>query len=266
MPHPPRPPQRPAARRPTVVNRRVQPRAPVRTLPRIFAPWGGRPLPTRPPAAAAPASASPAPTPASAGPRPLPPDAAYLAAINAAGLQRDTTLAGLTQQRAAGLLDYGYTEGAGGQLAVDPNNPFSKAALLKRTYDTSRRATGQSMATAGQLYSGAFQNSQDAVNRNQLQAQDQLQTSLAGFLSRNTLAQKQAPTDYENAVSGAESDRMGRLDTNPLYDPQPASTSKPATTPAPAAGTIVKPSAANGGRPWRYRRGASGKLIPLGPA
>jgi hypothetical protein len=174
----------------------------------------------------------------------LPPDASYEAQVAALARQRDDQIAALTQARTSGLSDYGFTEGPNGALAFDPNNPYSKAALMKHTYDVSRRSTGQTMAAGGQLYSGAFQNAQDLVNRNQAQGEDSLQKSLIGFLARNTQGGVQARTGYETAVGQAYGDRVGRFQTNPLYDPA----ASPGDAPAPAGGASTGTPAAAGPR------------------
>jgi hypothetical protein len=214
----------------------------------------------------------------------LPPDAAYDAQIAGLQRQRDDTLANLTQGRAGGLLDYGYTEGPGGALAFDPNNPFSKAALLKVTYDRSRRSSAQSMGAGGQLYSGAFQNQQDLVNRNELQGNDALQKSLSRFLAQTTQQRTAAGTNYETSAGSAYGERVSRFQSNPAYspatpgDPVAAATAAAAAVPA-AAG---KPAAARSpGSSYisgyqnipqyknvngkLYRMTASGKWMPLKP-
>jgi hypothetical protein len=199
----------------------------------------GKPKPApRAPRATAPAPA-PAVTPAAPPPAPLPPDATYDAQRGAADLQYGTTMAGLAGQRARSLSDYGYTEDAATHaLSLDPNNPFSKAALLKQNYDRSRRSSAQSMGSTGQLYSGAFQNQQDLTNRGELGAQDTLQKSLGDFLSRNATAQGQAGVDQQTAYSRAEEGRVGRVDTNPLYDPA-ATIATPAAPAANTRGAVV---------------------------
>lgn len=74
----------------------------------------------------------------------------------------------ITQAAGYGMSDYGYTgqdtnndgiPDAG--FAVDPNNPYSKAAALQRAYDQRGRGIGTSMAAQGQLYSGANQRLKD---------------------------------------------------------------------------------------------------------
>lgn len=217
-----------AARPPRVTNRRNQPttrpRSSFGTGPSFISGWrnirvgnrtlGGRPVPGANAPAAPAAPAAPQYSLSS-----LPPDASYDAAVGLLQRQRDDQIAALVAQRSQGLLDYGFTEGPSGTLAFDPRNPFSKAALLKKSYDTNRRSTGQSMGAGGQLYSGAFQNAQDLVNRNEAQSQDQMQKSLARFLAQNTQQRTSAGTNYELAAQQAYGDRVGRFQSNPLYDP-----------------------------------------------
>ena len=126
-------------------------------------------------------------------------------------------------------------------LAYDPNNPFSKATVMKQTYDTNRRSTRQSMGAGGQLYSGAFQNAQDLINRNQLQSEDAQQKALAAFLARNTGQAAEANTGYELAAAQAYADRVARFQSNPLYDPATADNT-PAAAAAVAPGAAAKPS------------------------
>jgi hypothetical protein len=177
-------------------------------------------------------------------PNVLPPDAGYEQQIGALGRTRDDTLAGLSAQRSQGLLDYGYNEATGGALSFDPNNPFSRAALMKQSYDRSRASSGISMANAGQLYAGSYQNAQDFLNGNQLQGEDSLQKSLIRFLAGNTQAQGRAGTNYELGAGQAYGDRVGRASSNPLYTPTadaPAPMAAPAPAPAPSSGAYRGP-------------------------
>jgi hypothetical protein len=197
----------------------------------------------------------------------LPVDPTQLAEYNAATSRRNTALAGFAQQRASGLSDYGYTEGSHdpnvsgfGALTIDPNNPFSKAALLKRSYDQSRRASGQSMASRGQLYAGAYQNTQDAINRGQLGAEDTLQKGLTRFLAQNTQGFHQAGTDFQNTIAGSSADAVARATSNPNYNPSPASTA--VATPTKATASVGRPQKTVSGKRY-YQRASDNKWIPL---
>lgn len=210
---------------------------------------GGKPLGgTRVPAASAPSAVPVAPAVSQYSLSNLPPDASYDAAIAGLQRQRGDTLAGLTQARTSGLSDYGFQEGPNGALTFDPNNPFSKAAVMKKSYDTNRRSNAQSLGAGGQQYSGAFQNAQDLVNRNQVQGEDALQKSLIGFLARNTQGVTQANTGYETAAGQAYGDRVSRFGENPLYDP--ASAQQPVApvnaAAVPAASTSKRPKRPKG--------------------
>lgn len=217
-------------------------------LSQVFAPSWGRP-PTaagKPPAGGGPAAGGGA----AAGPiystSNLPPDATYEQVIAQLQRQRDEGLAGIVGERFRGLSDYGFQEGPNGVITFDPNNPFSKASQLKKAYDINRKSTGQSMAAGGQLYAGAYQSAQDTVNRNQLQAEDAQQKALQAFLAANTGRRKQALTDYELAAGQAYGDRVGRFESNPLYDPAsgslaPAGAAAAAAAAGPAAAASSKP-------------------------
>jgi hypothetical protein len=52
--------------------------------------------------------------------------------------------------------DYGFSPDG----TIDPNNPYSRAALLQRSYQDTQRGTGNSYAAAGQYNSGAYQRMQ----------------------------------------------------------------------------------------------------------
>jgi hypothetical protein len=191
--------------------------APVGAGTSVYGPQGGTVAPITPAGGGGGVAAPPAPQ------RVFRPedDPAYNAAQIAAYNQREATLASLSQQRTSGLGDYGFQEtnidpttGVGTPV-FDPNNPFSKAALLKQSYDRSRRTSGQTMAAAGQQYAGAFQTQQDYVNRQQLQGEDTLQKSLIRFLAANTQRRKQAGESYQGTVNQAAAEAAARFANNP---------------------------------------------------
>lgn len=212
---------------------------------RAAAPRKGVVRPGQPAAPVAPA----APTPR--GPLALPPDPVYDASEAAARSNRDTSLAGLSQQRTGQLIGYGYSEDpVSGALAFNPLDPFSKASLLKKTYDQSRARTAQSMGSTGGLYAGAFQQGQDIVNRGQVQGEDALQRSLTSWLAQNTAGRQRAQTKYETDVSTAAGASAGRASTSPLYSPE-ADIS--------AATAVAAPAAA---KPYKEQPGKSSAGVP----
>src|SRR5262245_32352969 len=150
----------------------------------------------------------PAPSPAGqpAGPATRPVDAQYELDVAGLGRTRDTTIAGLGQQRFQTISDYGFTPvadpttGVWGVGAFDPNNPYSKAALLKKSYDTRRAARAQQV----QGFTGAYQNTQDALYAGQAQDEAQMRRALGDILTRNTGQVTQAGTDYGTGMQTAE--------------------------------------------------------------
>lgn len=209
----------------------------------------------------APARAPVAP-PAAAPAAALPPDASYEATIAGLASRRDSTVAGLGQQRQQGLLDYGYTEGAPGQIAFDPTNPYSQAAILKRNYDQARAGNTNSYAARGQLYSGALQNAQDESQFRQGQASDSLQKGLLAFLANNTQAQFGAGSDYNLGAGQALGDAIGRAPGNPAYNPVLSAAPTPAAaTKATAGGPKVVAGKDSKGNPGVWHLWPDGRKV-----
>lgn len=202
------------------------------------------PAKVKPPAKAPPPAEAPVVAP---GVLPPPPDPIYDDEIAGLSKARDTTTTNLGQGREAELLGYGYTEDAStGALAFDPNNPFSRASLLKRNYDVSRARTGNQMASGGQLYAGAYQTQQDSINRGQMGAEDSLQKSLTSWLSDNTQRKAQAGLDYEAGAGRAAAGRAARALDSPLYTPTATTPIKTATPPPGKATTVKRPGILSG--------------------
>jgi hypothetical protein len=219
-----------------------------------------------PPTGAAPTgSAETAPGPA--GPvksSTLPVDPLFTEEESTLGATKTSGLAAVTGERGRGLSEYGFTEtepGAGkeyGDLAFDPNNPFSRASLLKRTYDVNRQGTGNQMGARGQLYAGAYQTAQNQLNYNQLGAEDTLQNSLIAFLAGNTAKKTQVGTDFNLGMIRATGDRTARAKDNPLYDPTAPPAGAAAAATAPTSATTNTPT------PVKPPQGAltPGKTLP----
>jgi hypothetical protein len=187
------------------------------------------------PPPSAPVASPPSASAASSGPPPLPPDATYDQQVAAYGQRRDDTIAGYEGQKTSALADYGYgatydADGNVASLTVDPNNPYSRAAQLKRSYDQSKTGTTNSLAARGQLYSGAMTNAQDANDRGYLQGQNDQQESLGAILAGIIGGERTARTDYQTNAAGAYGERVGRVPDDPLYSPTPAAAADPTTT------------------------------------
>lgn len=185
---------------------------------------------------------------------PAPPDPAYQAQIAALARQRDSTLSDLSGQQSRSLLDYGYNasyDQAGGVsgLSFDPSNPFSRAALLQKSYQQNKSGTLNSMAARGQLYAGALQQAQDVNDTNYQQSNDSLQKQLIASLAGIQAAKTKAGTDYEFGSGQALGTSTQNATSNPLYTP---------TVPAPAPRKVAK--TVNG---TDYYLTASGRLAPI---
>lgn len=175
---------------------------------------------------------TPPPPPAPPAATPVTQDAPYKTTIAQLGQARDHTISELRGQRGRTLADYGYTAQFGpndqlvdGSLQVDPNNPFSRAAALKRTYDQNKQGNTNSYAARGQLYSGALKNAQNANDFGFQQGQDTMQKGLIGYLAGVAGGIGQAGIDYELGSGQAYGDLIGRQP--PSVAPPPAAPVNP---------------------------------------
>jgi hypothetical protein len=193
------------------------------------------------------------------GPSTPPPDPVYLATVAGNQSSHDITAADLARDRKNAFLNYGYTQDAAGNLTFDPTNPFSQAALLKRSYDQAQTGNTNSYAARGQLYSGALQNAQNESGFQYQAGSDRLTKALTDFLARNTSAAGQNDTSLELANGQAAGASLQAAPDNPLYQPDGS---------APAAPTLSAQDAANlanGGTPTIQTnyRAPSGKIGTL---
>lgn len=163
------------------------------------------------PGTPAPAQAAPA----EQGPTGPPIDPAYEAQLAAYQRNTNDTLAGLSQQRYAGLSDFGYnaqTDAQGNATGVsfDPNNPYSQAARLRKHYQQSKTGTTNRAASRGQIFSGSYLTAQNADDQNYNQGEDRLQKALLSFLARNQMAQRSTRNQYETSAAQALAERLAR--------------------------------------------------------
>jgi len=170
-----------------------------------------------------------APAPSAPG---LPVDPIYSNDIGTAQRTHDTTISGLLTQRANAASVYGYTptydeQGLIRSLSVDPNNPYAKANLLRKSYTENRARTLNSFASRGQLYAGALGVGQGINDENYQQGSNALQSAFINFIANNQGRINSTNTDYANALAAADSSRVGRASENDTGDyassPQPQS-------------------------------------------
>ena len=156
--------------------------------------------------------AAPKPT----DPASTPKDAQYLASVTGLARNRDDTLAGIGREQNQALAEYGYTGAfdAQGNLtgrSVDTNNPFSRAALMKRSYDQSARGNNTSFAARGQLNSGAFQNAKDNTDFGYLRGMNENERSFDAVIGNLIGRRATANTNYETGTTQAGLDNLARL-------------------------------------------------------
>ena len=198
--------------------------------------------PTAAAAGASPLLAAVPDAPTDAPPPVAPPvDPQYGADVNAATLNRDTTLSQDAADRAALGGIYGLALDASGNVIDDHTNPFSRAAAQQTAYDNAVRGTTNSMAARGQLYSGALQNEQNWNAQQNLKGRDAL---VREFMGRNTAlnrADTAAINAYSSAVGSAGAARAQYALDHP---PPPPVAADPTISPAAlaAAKAILKPA------------------------
>lgn len=135
---------------------------------------------------------------------------AYIGAQSLANTQYANTTTNLFNQENQRALDIGgtLTRDAGQNITganidystIDVTNPFSKAALLKRSYDQQREGTTNSMAAQGQLYSGALLNARGNQQFGYEANQDSLSKQLQEIVMQGGVARQQAGIDRDTSA------------------------------------------------------------------
>lgn len=149
-------------------------------------------------------------------PATVPKDALYNAQTAGVARTRDDTLAGIGRERNQALADYGYTgtfDQAGNLTGrtVDPNNPFSRAALLKRTYDQRAGSNTNNYASRGLLQSGAFQAAKDNTDFGYLQGMNENERNFDAVIGNLIGRTASANTNYATGLSTAGAENLARL-------------------------------------------------------
>jgi hypothetical protein len=209
-------------------------------------------------------------TPPQPDPTPAAPDQAYLGQLAANQLGYANVLSQLPGLLNRASAEYGYkvdyTPGSGdindpggagsyGIGGLDPSNPNSRAALLQRSYQNQQRGNTNSMASRGQLYSGALQNAQDESTRGYQAQESSNQRSfgdlLAGYFGNVGDARTQALQGNATA--------FGDLATRLSSVPAPSTVNYAGVPYAP--GNQDQPFASPVGRPTPASVLASGSLL-----
>lgn len=134
--------------------------------------------------------ASPAPPTQPQGP---PPDAAYdLGVTGAEGIYR-ASMGAVEAQRIAAGEDYGFDPTTGRALSnVDVTNPFSRAALMNRSFRAQNRMTTGGFGVGNRLTSGAYAAALQSNQFNQLGQRRSLERDFASQLLDFRTAEQQA--------------------------------------------------------------------------
>lgn len=160
-------------------------------------------------------------------------DPAVQAARAAAASRRTSQLADIAGQRDRLNRDIGISQQGG---AVDPNNPYSKLALLAKSFQTAQKANQTRMASQGQLNSGAYQRAQRRASSDFAQGDNQLRTAWLDGQKALDSATARANSDAADADVAALSSYLDRLNAlNALVSPQEVQTGG---DPQPLAGTV----------------------------
>lgn len=127
-------------------------------------------------------------------------DEAYKRTVASANTNLQNTLSGLSSQRRELGINYGLGQ-YGGSVA---SNPYSRAALLQKSYDQNQRRTQNAMAASGQLYSGATQNARNFNTGAYSQGRDSLQKDFDARMGQTILGEQSARDGFVSAQEAAE--------------------------------------------------------------
>lgn len=118
----------------------------------------------------------------------------------------------ISNQRNLGIAnaDYAYNVGQLRQQfgLEDFSNPFSEAALLREKYLNNQRGTTNSYASAGQLYSGAYNRAKATNTHNYAIADDAMRRQYADLQHQLQRGMLQANADYGTNITAADWQRL----------------------------------------------------------
>jgi hypothetical protein len=149
--------------------------------------------------------------------------------------QLNGSLAGLGSQRLLAAQEYGLE----GPWADYASNPYSRSALLQRSYDNAKRGTRNSAGRG--IYAGSYINAQNQNTHGFDMGRDELQKGYAHIGAELTERELGARNAYQEALSQAA---WNRVNTGLASEPEPM----PVPGQAPAGGggkkAVKKPQAA----------------------
>lgn len=139
------------------------------------------------------------------------PDSTYTTQTQQNQNVRNNAYGAIAAQRISAGEEYGLDPTTGAVNAnVDVTNPYSRAALMNRTYSQQRAGNMNNYAARGQLISGAYAARMAEDTRNQNQDLAGLQRELAGRRADWLTGENTANADLAQGNINAEGDLMGR--------------------------------------------------------
>jgi hypothetical protein len=166
-----------------------------------------------PPAPAAPAApADPAAPQQPASPTALPSDATYQARVGHIQTSLGNTQADLAADENRLRVRFGID---------DASDPFSRARQLEEQYSNQRRGTLNSMAAAGQLYSGALQNAQNYNRRNFEVSQHAMRQEYDDLMADLIRRRRDAALSAQGAIGEEDAALLDRQLAQRPEDPGP---------------------------------------------
>lgn len=156
----------------------------------------------------------------------LPWDAQYNLASSGAERNYGNKLAGLGAQRVIAQQNYGIDPGFNDYA----NNPYSRAALLRKAYEANSQGDTTSYAARGQLYAGSLVNAQAADQSDYNQGYNALNKEYLQNLSQIDQEKAQALEARENAINEAGWQRLEAAQNAPL-EPAPGNPKAKNATP-----------------------------------
>jgi hypothetical protein len=180
-----------------------------------------------------------APKPA-AGPAVVPqqmePDPTYLNTIDAVSRRSQERLGEIQGQEDATRHDFGID---------DPTNPFSRAEGLKKAFLTRQKAASASLASQGQLYSGAHERAVARTRYQEEQARAELFNSYQQAMNGTAQARRGVAWDTEEEQRKAFEEWLGRAPRADVAvgpeDQAPEDAQAPAADAPPAPGPQTGP-------------------------
>lgn len=147
----------------------------------------------------------------------MPWDAQYERVVGGADKNYGNTMAYLNSKRLQAQQAYGIAPGFNDYA----NNPFSRAALLRKSWDTNVRGTTNSYAAQGQLYAGSVHNAQQANRFKYDTGYDELNRDYLADVGQIDREGAEAAERREGTINDAGWQRLQSAQGEPL-EPQTA--------------------------------------------